>query len=179
MLDSYRTFFFVREPFERLLSAYRDKFVGNTTQLYENVGKDIVRKVRKSTEKADGSGEHKRPTFDEFSSYIDTLPNPSRWDMHWRPSHQTCYPCAINYDYVGYFETVKEDADYILEQLHLDKMVQFPSFNGSKTPDLLRKYYSQIPLDRIIRLAEIYRTDFEMFGYPYPDPIKKLFKDWV
>lgn len=179
MLDSYQTFFFVREPFERLLSAYRDKFIGKTTQFYEKLGQDIVEKVRSSTGNGNNTGAHERPSFDEFTSYIDTLPSASAWDMHWRPSHQTCYPCAINYNYVGYFETVKEDADYILKKLQLDKMVEFPSFSGSRTPELLKTYYSQIPLDRIIRIAEIYRADFDMFGYTYPDPIKRLFKDWV
>ena len=179
MLHSYKKFFFVREPFERLLSAYRDKFVGKTTRFYERIGQDIVKKVRSSTGKKNNKGDHQRPTFDEFTSYIDKLPNPSTWDMHWRPAHQTCYPCALDYDYVGYFDTVKEDADYILQQLQLDKMVEFPSFKGSRTPEMLKTFYSQIPLDRIIRLAEIYRTDFDMFGYSYPDPMKRLFKDWV
>ena len=178
-LASYQKFFFVREPFERLLSAYRDKFVGETTYLYQKIGKDIVNNVRRSTGKTENCAKCSRPTFDEFTSYVDTLPGKSTWDMHWRPAHQTCYPCAVNYDYIGYFDTAKEDADYILEKLHLDKEVKFPSFSGSRTPELLRGYYSQIPLDRIIRIAEIYRTDFEMFGYKYPDPIKTLFRDWV
>ena len=175
MLDSYQTFFFVREPFERLLSAYRDKFVGKTTSFYENVGKKIVLEVRGDSL---GKNRSERPTFDEFTSYLDRLSDPSTWDMHWRPSHQTCYPCAINYDYVGYFETIKEDADYILKRLGLDKEVEFPSFK-SGTPKLLETHYSQIPLDRILKLAEVYRLDFEMFGFKYPDSIKRLFKDWV
>lgn len=176
MLKTYQTFFFVREPFERLLSAYRDKFVGKTTHLYEEKGKKIVREVRSDASRMqDSSGG--RPTFDEFTAYIERQSNSSLWDMHWRPSHQTCYPCAINYDYVGYFDTIKEDADYILKRLGLDKKVEFPSFK-SGTSKLLGTHYSQIPLDRIIRLANIYREDFEMFGFKYPDSIKSLFKDW-
>ena len=175
MLDSYQTFFFVREPFERLLSAYRDKFVGKTTSFYEGVGKKIVREVRGDSMRNNTS---ERPTFDEFTSYLDRLPDRSTWDMHWRPAHQTCYPCAINYNYVGYFETIKEDADYILKRLGLDKKVEFPPFK-SGTPKLLENHYSQIPLDRILRLAEVFRVDFEMFGFKYPDSIKRLFKDWV
>lgn len=175
MLDSYQTFFFVREPFERLLSAYRDKFVGKTTSFYEGVGKKIVREVRGDSMRNNTS---ERPTFDEFTSYLDRLPERSTWDMHWRPAHQTCYPCAINYNYVGYFETIKEDADYILKRLGLDKEVEFPPFK-SGTPKLLENHYSQIPLDRILRLAEVFRVDFEMFGFKYPDSIKRLFKDWV
>ncbi|XP_068746435.1 carbohydrate sulfotransferase 11-like isoform X2 [Montipora capricornis] len=175
MLKSYTTFFFVREPFERLLSAYRDKFVTYTTSLYAKTGQEIVSKVRKSPK--DGTDDDRNlPTFDEFTEYLDTLPDPSSWDMHWRPSHQTCYPCAIDYDYVGHFETVKEDADYILKQLNLDKIVEFPSFSGSRTPEHLKTHYSQIPLDRIIRLHERYRPDFDMFGYKYPDAIKGLFR---
>ncbi|XP_022799085.1 carbohydrate sulfotransferase 14-like [Stylophora pistillata] len=174
-LNSYQKFYFVREPFERLLSAYRDKFVGKTTQLYERVAKEIIHKVRGVGRDNENGG---RPTLAEFTSYLNQLPDPSSWDMHWRPAHQTCYPCAIDYDYVGYFDTIKEDADYILKKLRLDDQFQFPPFR-SQTSVMLETHFSQIPLDHIIKLADIYREDFEMFGFKYPASIKKLFKDWV
>lgn len=174
MLKTYVTFFFVREPFERLLSAFRDKFETYTTSLYSKMGREIVGKVRKSSENKNGN---ELPSFDEFTDYLSTLPDNPQWDMHWRPTHQVCYPCAIDYDYVGRFETVKEDADYILQQLELDKMAEFPSFSGSKTSKRLRKYYSQIPRKRIEKLIEIYRPDFEMFNYDFPDEIMALLKD--
>lgn len=175
MLESYQKFYFVREPFERLLSAYRDKFVGKTTHLYETVAQKIIQKVRGVGRDNENGG---RPTLAEFTTYLNQLPDPSSWDMHWRPAHQTCYPCAVDYNYVGYFDTIKEDADYILKKLQLDDQFQFPAFR-SHTSVLLEKHYSQIPLHQIVKLADIYREDFEMFGFKYPATIKKLFKDWV
>lgn len=174
MLKSYAAFFFVREPFERLLSAFRDKFETYTTSLYSQLGREIVGKLRKSSE---SKNSNKLPSFDEFTEYLSTLPDNPQWDMHWRPIHQVCYPCAIDYDYVGHFETVKEDADYILQQLKLDKMAEFPSFSGSKTSKRLTKYYSQIPRKRIEKLIEIYRPDFDMFNYHFPDEIMALLND--
>ncbi|XP_067037516.1 carbohydrate sulfotransferase 11-like [Acropora muricata] len=174
MLKTYAAFFFVREPFERLLSAFRDKFETYTTSLYSQLGREIVGKLRKSSE---SKNSNKLPSFDEFTEYLSTLPDNLQWDMHWRPIHQVCYPCAIDYDYVGHFETVKEDADYILQQLKLDKMAEFPSFSGSNTSKRLTKYYSQIPRKRIEKLIEIYRPDFDMFNYDFPDEIMALLND--
>jgi len=174
MLKTYATFFFVREPFERLLSAFRDKFETYTTSLYSKLGREIVGKLRKSSE---SKNTNNLPSFDEFTEYLSNLTDNPQWDMHWRPIHQVCYPCAIDYDYVGRFETVKEDADYILQQLKLDKMAEFPSFSGSKTSKRLTKYYSQIPRKRIEKLIEIYRPDFDMFNYDFPDEIMALLND--
>ena len=173
MLKTYTTIFYVREPFERLLSAFRDKFETYTTSLYSKMGREIIGKVRKSSENLNSN---ELPSFGEFTEYLSTLPDTPQWDVHWRPSHQVCYPCAIDYDYVGRFETVKEDADHILQQLKLDKMVEFPSFSGSQTSKKLTKYYSQLPRDRIEKIIEIYRTDFEMFNYDFPDEIITLLK---
>ena len=146
----------------------------HTTSLYSQLGREIVGKLRKSSESKNSD---KLPSFDEFTEYLRTLPDDLQWDMHWRPIHQVCYPCAIDYDYVGNFETVKEDADYILQQLKLDKMAEFPSFSGSKTSKGLTKYYSQIPRKRIEKLIEIYRPDFDMFNYDFPDEIMALLND--
>lgn len=100
MLKTYAAFFFVREPFERLLSAFRDKFETYTTSLYSKLGREIVGKLRKSSE---SKNSNKLPSFDEFTEYLSTLPDNPQWDMHWRSIHQVCYPCAIDYDYVGHF----------------------------------------------------------------------------
>ncbi|EFX82285.1 hypothetical protein DAPPUDRAFT_316998 [Daphnia pulex] len=41
-------FIFVRHPFERLVSAYRDKLTRNNPIYHKMVGKVIIRKVRKN-----------------------------------------------------------------------------------------------------------------------------------
>lgn len=79
--------------------------------------------------------------FDEFIDYFDILFDFLSWDMYWCLFYQICYFCVIDYDYVGYFEIVKEDVDYILKQLNLDKIVEFLLFSGFRILEYLKIYY--------------------------------------
>lgn len=55
---------------------------------------------------------------------------------------------------------------------------QFPTnSNYPKRRDELIKHYSQIPPEWIMELGRVYRSSFEMFGYPFPGPLKVLLKN--
>ena len=45
--------------------------------------------------------------------------------------------------------------------------------SGGSTKDLARKYFSEMDIDTAKRLYQLYKVDFEMFGYS-PDEYFKL-----
>lgn len=45
--------------------------------------------------------------------------------------------------------------------------------SGGSTKDLARKYFSEMDIDTVKRLYQLYKVDFEMFGYS-PDEYFKL-----
>ena len=45
--------------------------------------------------------------------------------------------------------------------------------SGGSTKDLARKYFSELDIDTVTRLYNLYKVDFEMFGYS-PDNYIKL-----
>lgn len=53
-LSTSLSFLIVREPFERLLSAYRNKLEGYRNRYYKILGEQIVRKFRKLSKKVSG-----------------------------------------------------------------------------------------------------------------------------
>ena len=58
------------------------------------------------------------PTFDEFVEYLID-PATTRYEPfngHWRPQFDLCHPCAVRYDFIGHFETIGEDSEYILRR---------------------------------------------------------------
>ena len=166
-LRTYYKFLFVREPFQRLASAYRNKFVEsyNMTFFERVYGRYIIRNFRKSFSK------NARITFQEFINYIldgkDEVMN-----MHWQLYDQLCRPCLVWYDFVGYLEDIKQDSEDALTVLGLSDRVKFPWNISSnyKVPSstLTQTYFSQLPRSYKLRLYEKYRVDFEMFGYPKP-----------
>lgn len=167
ILQSYYKFLFVREPFERLLSAYRDKFTRKT-----NVWKKYAKKVKRSvglrlgangSTIADNNGEI---TFQEFVTYlIDVSSKGGRLNEHWRHYESLCHPCNINFDFIGHYETLEDDAPFVLHETGVDQFVSFPPVHFTSTKDDLQRYYSKVPREDIIRLQGIYRRDFEIFGY--------------
>ena len=53
-------------------------------------------------------------TFTEFLTYLLSDGNPMIRDGHWKQVANLCCPCAFDFDFIGHFETLQEDADYLL-----------------------------------------------------------------
>ena len=174
MLQTFYKFMFVREPFERLLSAYKDKFLhprSSDRDPYITVfGKKIIRSFRpNASQEALHSGYGAK--FPEFIEYILNLGAQEDW--HWANYDNICGVCDIRYNYVGHYETLQQDAKYALERSNL-RHLRFSLIRPSRTEHELAHYYSQIPKAWIQRLGDVYRNSFEMFGYNFPGPLKNL-----
>ena len=95
---------FVRHPFERILSAFRDKLEDPSVQgrkpndyYFNKHGRRIVMHYRK--QQITGPT-WKYPKFSEFVDYV--LGKDLRYDdEHWSPYYKECTPCNINYTFVG------------------------------------------------------------------------------
>lgn len=175
VLRDYRKFLFVRHPFERLLSAYRDKFESNTTLakfFHERIGRIIIKDFRKNpTKEALESGTD--VSFLEFIQYLMSPKESLHWNTqdsyneHWEPMTRLCNPCAIAYDYIGRYDDIVEESNVILEEIDAED-IKFPStekVQPANTWELMRRYYDEIPLKFIRVLEEIYKMDLLLFNY--------------
>ena len=172
-IHKYRKFLFVREPFGRLLSAYKSKFVNGNEYYYKTFGRKIIQQFRKNaTEQAKNTGND--VTFLEFIKHILLA---QYHDEHWRPYDNLCHVCSIEYDFIGHLETIDEDVPFLLKGLGINDRVTFKSHRRSQTSSDLLHYYSKIPAPFIKKLEKIYFNDFHMFGYPFPGPLKSLLVD--
>lgn len=112
-LSTYYKFLFSRHPFERLAAAFRNKFVykNNKNKFFSYIfGQFIVRKYRNQNSTTSRSSP---VTFSEFSQYIIDSPLEDKefWNEHWERIDRLCLPCLIQYDFLGKFETLKQDAE--------------------------------------------------------------------
>lgn len=168
-LYTYNKFLFVRHPFERLVSAYRNKFLDsyNLTFFKDLYGRYIIKHYRTNPDKKSlrtGEG----VSFTEFVKYILNN-NPETADRHWRRYDFLCHPCLIYYDYIGKFENLVSDSSALLRLLEVDDKVQFPYNKTSNysvsTSALAKHFFRQLPSDLKTKLYEYYRDDFKLFGY--------------
>ena len=175
ILNSYYSFVFVREPYERLISAYRDKFTDKRTKDYLRQYKaNILREHRKNlTEEQYLSG--MGVTFKEFIlSVIKTYKEKGVTSLneHWRPVTSICYPCHVHYDFIGHQETLNEDFIKIMKTINVKDTKLFPEANTKyeiKSKTLIPEYYAQFSEDTLSKLYKIYEDDYEAFGYPKPN----------
>ena len=98
MQDTFR-FMVVRHPFERILSAYRDKLEDISRDLeardghyYTMYGKHIVAEYRDKKDR--NLTNVLEPTWREFITYILNTPA-TKYDEHWMPIWMLCSPCII------------------------------------------------------------------------------------
>lgn len=178
-LNNYFKFVFVREPFERLLSAFKNKFQANTnSSIYfrTNFGTKIIEKYRQNPLTiTTGSN----VTFEEFINYL-TDPNKTiPMNEHWERFHKLCHPCWIQYDFIGNLETLDEDSQYILEKNSISEKVKVPNrleskYTNKKTNAYMHEYYSQIPKASLLKIYKMYYADFAIFNLTVPDSIKLL-----
>ncbi|XP_072181002.1 carbohydrate sulfotransferase 11-like [Diadema setosum] len=178
ILRSYRKFTFVRNPFIRLLSAYKDKFESlwqyrdNPNGIYfRRFAADIMHKYRpNATEEELRSGEN--VTWPEFVLYVSHL-RESDFNEHWTPMYRLCAPCQIRYDFVGRIENIGNDYRYLQKKLlnFTHAPTRFPGQYDRPTNSSEYTYdaYGEVTLQQLRQLWDIYKWDFWLFGYKKPD----------
>ncbi|XP_023277543.1 carbohydrate sulfotransferase 12-like [Seriola lalandi dorsalis] len=177
-LKHYTKFMFVRDPFVRLISAYRDKFLRSNKYYYKNFARDILRLYGnrpdppQTVDEAFVSGVH--PSFYNFIEYLlDPLTEKRQpFEPHWRQMHRLCHPCHIQYDFIGHQETLQEDAEHLLRILKLQDDIKFPpSYENMTSPGSVMDWFRAVPLEDRRKLYKLYEGDFRLFGYRKPNEL--------
>jgi chondroitin 4-sulfotransferase 11 len=184
------SFIIVRHPFERLLSAYRDKLqYALPHTFHQKLGNMIVRKFRKAVSYERGDNTHhplmnnahsylqskakkigtRWPSFSEFVEFLlFEASHGSELDMHWTPITNFCTPCQVRFDAILKFETLEEDQRYLIEKAGLSGIIKPEHKNSGKgrhTKELLMSYYAQLTKTQVKELYAMFKHDFELFDY--------------
>ncbi|WP_027178983.1 sulfotransferase family protein [Maridesulfovibrio bastinii] len=152
--NSYFKFTIVRNPYQRLVSAWKNR-VRDKSCLVHNIG--YYRDFRTFS-------------FPKFVNYIyKNKFNYSNLDQHWRPQHICIYSPVIEYDFIGHLENFNNDFKFILDKIggsknSYEKVNQ--RVNSTDKSDL-RSFYTKELQDKVY---DIYQKDFEMFNYGYEIP---------
>lgn len=156
-------FTIVRHPFERLASAYRDKF--ELAKKYAYIYSHFANKILNLASPLEVN-KHRRPTFSEFVDYLLRMPV-ERFNDHWVPYYLHCHVCEMEYDIIGKMETIAEDMDFIAEESGLAAAnISLPWANRrSSGHKASLDYFKGLSLAQVKGLYAIYKPDFEMFGY--------------
>ena len=172
------TFSFVRHPFERLVSAYKDKFSGKAKEFsriyswwfkgeisFSSFVDLVLYEYQKNCYPYNKQSSRTRTNWSN-QTCIDNVNN------HWQPFEFRCSYCEINYDVIGRMETWNDDLHYIIGKRGLEKVlplekVAISHHHASKlsTKEMTKEYFKTLSQEQKESLHHMYRLDFEMFNY--------------
>ncbi|XP_069889537.1 carbohydrate sulfotransferase 12 [Dipodomys merriami] len=175
-LQKYTKFLFVRDPFVRLISAFRSKFQLENDEFYRKFAMPMLRRyANHSSPPASVSQAFRAGLKVTFAHFIQYLLDPhtetlAPFNEHWRQIYRLCHPCQIDYDFVGKLETLDDDAAQLLRLLKVDGRLHFPPSYRNRTASSWEEgWFAGIPLAWRRQLYKLYEADFVLFGYPKPE----------
>ncbi|XP_074866727.1 carbohydrate sulfotransferase 12 [Carettochelys insculpta] len=179
-LKKYTKFLFVRDPFVRLISAFRSKFELENEEFYQRFAIPMLKLYSNHTNLPTSVSEAFRVGLKvSFPDFIQYLLDPrtekvAPFNEHWRQAYRLCHPCQIDYDFVGKLETLNEDAAHLLQILKVDRLLHFPpSYRNRTASSWEEDWFAKIPLAWRQQLYKLYEADFVLFGYPKPEHLLK------
>ena len=164
-MRDYYVFAFCRNPFNRVVSAYRDKIIEAGSK-QESIDPEIA--LRDDALNRDRRMTHFGTTdvisFGQFIRTICEMPKRSM-DSHWRGQYEILRPDIIPYDFIGRLERFSEDLVQVFScglGVGLDEK-QVAKRENTTGEVSVRDYFDD-------ELAALYHNkfirDFEYFGYP-------------
>ena len=147
--ESYYNFVFVRNPWSRLVSLYKDKVVTNGSYVRYLLNKYRIQNAHLMK-------------FEDFVKFVGNVPD-GYCDPHFLPYH-----CRINLqktDFVGKLEKFEDDMRYVLNIIAPDQHIEIPNLNSSEYEEKgYRDYYTDETRDIVARK---YAKDIELFNYQF------------
>ena len=89
----------------------------------------------------------------------------SPYNEHWRPTVDLCRPCQIQYDVIGKYETLSDDAWLVLHKANLLRTIKFPYNESATKKSKVRASLDTLTEEQFARLYKVYELDFRLFDY--------------
>lgn len=145
--NDYFLFGFVRNPYDRLYSAYKNKVLQPVTENKKNIFKN--------------HGIELGINFSDFIEKIIVIPD-EKIDRHLRSqSWFLTYEGALFTDFVGHLETFERDWGFLNDKFSLG----LPSHRNSTENINKESYRAQYDASSAEKVYRRYQKDFELFGY--------------
>lgn len=163
--EKYFRFGFVRNPYDRLLSAYKDKILApqKSPDKINYVGVACRIKAAVSGGDPRSINLEKTPvTWPEFVGYV-AKQRPYDMDRHWFHQHLTMWHPYCDFDFIGKFETFSDDLRTVLTKIGApQEMIDDVGERANASFKTSDKFYTPELAAIVYRK---FRKDFEIYDY--------------
>ena len=180
--NTYFKFTFVRNPLERIVSAYRNKIAvpikyENRRHWPDDVIIRILRTYNKDKyvkwEETNFTSTDVHPSFEDFINYL-VHSNLNFLNEHFRPFMDLCHPCSLGYNYVGNFNNLPSEAFYVLDFLGIPRNYYLnraghPKYN---TSSLVANYYNKLPFSLKAKLVQKILPELIFYYFLFPTDLE-------
>jgi len=179
-LKNYFKFMFVRHPFDRLFSAWHNKFHENFLDMQKKYGVPIVKNFRDNPpENPQGND----VTLGEFFKYLAGTKT-AHFNEHWMPYIELCQPCYVDYNFIGVYEDLENEATTMIKHLGLSEKVTYPArqryYDKHTVPDDSKiEEWRKVSPESFQNVLKKYAPDFGLFGYPLPENVEDYIKERI
>ncbi|XP_019643842.1 PREDICTED: carbohydrate sulfotransferase 10-like [Branchiostoma belcheri] len=180
-LSTYNKLIVVRDPLERLASAWFDKFVYNPRRFsyIKRLQRELWQSNLTTTNRSvsrNGPGSVEATSGDlppvTFRDFIWSIVNRRYLNIHWEPFFSRCAPCQVQYDFIAHTDTLPEDLRLFFHRSGIvGKDGLLPKERPSRAKSRVGNIFVEVPTEDIRRIGEIYKPDFDMFGYSFDDDL--------
>uniref|UniRef100_A0A3Q4G5F7 Carbohydrate sulfotransferase n=1 Tax=Neolamprologus brichardi TaxID=32507 RepID=A0A3Q4G5F7_NEOBR len=166
----FHTLLFIAFSFFSLGHEQLSKHFTAYRTAYDCYGVEIIKRYRKGRAK-DAAITGDDVTFAEFVRYL-LDEDVERMNEHWMPIYNLCQPCAVSYDFIGSYEHLESDAEFVLQHVGAPPHVHFPerqTWYKPVTTESIHYYLCSLPQKLLRELLPKYILDFSLFTYPLPN----------
>ncbi|XP_078699164.1 carbohydrate sulfotransferase 11-like [Branchiostoma floridae x Branchiostoma belcheri] len=185
-LATYRKIIIVRDPLERLASAWLNKFVNMAAHGTLSWVKGLNRRLtnyRRSILPDQSSIVKEEATFNAtkpvpFRDFLFGVSQKVIVDNeHWTSFNRLCQPCQIDYDFIAHTDTVATDVRLFLKKYNItanEEILPAQRPRHANSDNVFSDIYAQVTIEEILPLREIFLEDFGMFGYSFDHDLAKI-----
>ncbi len=165
-MKSYWKVAILRNPLERLVSAYRDKIIGANRKTHEKKWSKEIMSMFNVTE----------VDFDTYLQWVIKTPN-KLLNEHFAPSYLLINPCIVRYNYYGNFKRLSEEMQLVSKHLHVHRRL-FADYDyhssTNKTENLVATYFSASTTATKRKLFWDFYMEFDYYFSLFPEDIDTL-----
>ena len=178
-LKTYYKFAIIRNPLERLLSAYKNKLENPFNIKFRKKFPDRLkayilnlydRKRLMNWVSLKNYTKDIHPSFVHFLKFMSRFTLTS-YNEHFMPFLQLCYPCSIDYDVLINFKSVNYDVYGVMEHLGIPSSYYPMAIAHGNTPtsSYMKEYYSKVPSSVKSPLFQKFAQEMEFYYSMHPE----------